>query len=200
MRENEGKPFNPSPLVGEGRGEDVPPLPPRPPPPLRGCLNACPVASGRRSFIMNGTDHPEENPMPTTDLQLAARGPDLRHPCHRLPQPRVARPAPRPVPGRPAGIPLLHGLADSAGMPAESVAPARSEEDRTAEMVSRLETFDNTIQYSWLMEAVRELFAFRADRLTAAMAGTCLAIVEGHGPAGGRHRRSWPRPTSRRFS
>ena len=58
-------------------------------------------------------------------------------------------------------------LAHSAGMPAEAVAPARSEAERTAEMVSRLDTLNNTVQYSWLMEAARDLFAFRADRLTA---------------------------------
>lgn len=58
-------------------------------------------------------------------------------------------------------------LAHSAGMPAEAVADARPEADRNAEMVARLETIDNTVQYSWLMETARELFGFRAERLTA---------------------------------
>ncbi|MCX5654635.1 MAG: glucuronate isomerase [Planctomycetota bacterium] len=58
-------------------------------------------------------------------------------------------------------------LAHSAGMPAEAVDPRRSESDRIAEMVLRLETISNTVQYSWLMEAARQLFAFRAERLTA---------------------------------
>jgi glucuronate isomerase len=58
-------------------------------------------------------------------------------------------------------------LAHSAGMPAEAVDPRRSEGDRIAEMVSRLETFNNTVQHSWLLEAARQLFAFRAERLTA---------------------------------
>jgi glucuronate isomerase len=57
-------------------------------------------------------------------------------------------------------------LAHSAGMPAEAVAPHCSEDERISELVGRLDTFSNTIQYSWLMEAVRDLFAFRADRLT----------------------------------
>jgi len=58
-------------------------------------------------------------------------------------------------------------LAHSAGMPAEAVADGTSAEGRTAEMVARLATIDNTVQYGWLMEALAELFAFRADRLTA---------------------------------
>jgi len=58
-------------------------------------------------------------------------------------------------------------LAHSAGMPADAVDPRRSEADRIAEMVSRLAALDNTVQHSWLVEAARELFAFRAPRLTA---------------------------------
>jgi glucuronate isomerase len=58
-------------------------------------------------------------------------------------------------------------LAHSAGMPAEAVDPRRSEEERIAEMVSRLDALGNTVQHSWLMEAAGELFSFRADRLTA---------------------------------
>lgn len=57
-------------------------------------------------------------------------------------------------------------LAHSAGMPAEAVDPQRSDGDRIAELVSRLDTISNTVQYSWLMEAARELFAFHAERLT----------------------------------
>jgi len=57
-------------------------------------------------------------------------------------------------------------LAHSAGMPAEAVDSQRPEMARVPEMVSRLGTIDNTVQYSWLMEAARELFAFRTDTLT----------------------------------
>jgi len=57
-------------------------------------------------------------------------------------------------------------LAHSAGMPADAVGPGKSNAARVAEMVSRLDSLDNTVQYGWLMEALRELFAFRADRLT----------------------------------
>jgi len=58
-------------------------------------------------------------------------------------------------------------LAHSAGMPADAVDLGRSEDDRIAEMVSRLDTISNTVQHSWLLEAARELFGFRAERLTA---------------------------------
>jgi len=80
----------------------------------------------------------------------------------------------------PPDVPHARGLADllgyhyytelahSAGMPADAVGPETTAADRVAEMVSRLETIDNTVQYRWLMEALRALFAFRSDRLTAA--------------------------------
>lgn len=58
-------------------------------------------------------------------------------------------------------------LAHSAGMPAEAVAPSLPEAERVAAMVERLPTIDNTVQYGWLMEALRDLFGFEADRLTA---------------------------------
>ncbi|MFO8013200.1 MAG: glucuronate isomerase [Phycisphaerae bacterium] len=57
-------------------------------------------------------------------------------------------------------------LAHSAGMPAGAVADEKDADSRVAEMVLRLETIDNTVQYAWLMEALRALFDFRADRLT----------------------------------
>jgi glucuronate isomerase len=79
-------------------------------------------------------------------------------------------------------------LAHSAGMPAEAVAPSRSDEERTAEMVSRLETLDNTVQYSWLMEAVRELFAFRSDRLTSHNWTELAEVVAAVARQTGRHR------------
>ena len=59
---------------------------------------------------------------------------------------------------------LLH----SAGMPAEAVDPRKSEIERIGEMVGRLDTISNTVQYGWLMEVARELFGFSGDRLTPA--------------------------------
>lgn len=57
-------------------------------------------------------------------------------------------------------------LAHSAGMPTEALDAARNDSEQITEMVSRLETIDNTVQHSWLIEAARELFAFRYDRVT----------------------------------
>lgn len=57
-------------------------------------------------------------------------------------------------------------LAHSAGMPADAVDPRRNEADRIAEVVAHLADFDNTLQHSWLMEAARELFSLRAERIT----------------------------------
>jgi len=57
-------------------------------------------------------------------------------------------------------------LAHSAGMPADAVDLRKSDLERMTEIVARLDTISNTIQYSWLMEAARELFAFHAERLT----------------------------------
>jgi glucuronate isomerase len=59
-------------------------------------------------------------------------------------------------------------LAHSAGLPAEAVDPRRSEAERLAALVPHLHTISNTVQYSWMMEAARELFAFRADAITPA--------------------------------
>jgi len=79
-------------------------------------------------------------------------------------------------------------LAHSAGMPAEAVDPRLGDVDRITEMVSRLETFDNTVQYSWLMEAARELFAFRAERLTAANWAELGQVVAESARQEGRYR------------
>lgn len=57
-------------------------------------------------------------------------------------------------------------LAHSAGMPIEALEAARSDADQIAQMVSRLQTLDNTVQHSWLIEAARELFGFGSDRVT----------------------------------
>ena len=126
--------------------------------------------------------------MPTTDLEsrlldqiFAIRAID----CHSHVSPD--RPHAQSL-GDLLGYHYYTELAHSAGMPAESVAPARSDDERTAEMVSRLETFDNTIQHSWLMEAVRELFAFRADRLTAHNWPELAAILTAMARQEGRYR------------
>jgi len=64
-------------------------------------------------------------------------------------------------------------LAHSAGMPADAVRPHLSDADLITEMVPRLDRIDNTVQYRWLMEAARDLFGFRAERLTS---GNCAEL------------------------
>jgi glucuronate isomerase len=51
-------------------------------------------------------------------------------------------------------------------------------------MVRRLGTIDNTVQYSWLIEAARTLFGFRGRRLTAAnWEGLAAAVAKAARPA-----------------
>jgi len=79
-------------------------------------------------------------------------------------------------------------LAHAAGMPAEAVEAARGDGQRVAELVARLDTFDNTVMHAWLMEAARELFAFRADRLTAQNWPELDQIIATLAKQEGRHR------------
>jgi glucuronate isomerase len=79
---------------------------------------------------------------------------------------------------------LLH----SAGMPAEAVDPRRSDVERITELVARLDTISNTVQFSWLMEAARELFAFRAERLTPANWAELAQVVSEAGRNKDRYR------------
>jgi glucuronate isomerase len=79
-------------------------------------------------------------------------------------------------------------LAHSAGMPADAVDPGRSEAERIGEMVARLDTLSNTVQYGWLMEAARDLFAFGPERL---MPGNWRDLAQAVAEAGrqeGRYR------------
>ncbi len=79
-------------------------------------------------------------------------------------------------------------LAHSAGMPADAIDPRKAEGDRIAEMVTRLDALNNTIQYSWLMEAARELFAFRADRLTSSNWPELAQVIAEAARQDGRYR------------
>ena len=79
----------------------------------------------------------------------------------------------------PAASPHAQGLADllgyhyytelvhSAGMRAEDADPRRPQIDRVAAMVEHLPAIENTVQYGWLMQTLRDLFGFRGERLTA---------------------------------
>jgi glucuronate isomerase len=79
---------------------------------------------------------------------------------------------------------LLH----SAGMPADVIDPRKGELETISEMVGRLDTISNTVQYSWLMEAARELFGFRGDRLTPANWSELARDVQEAGKSKDRYR------------
>lgn len=57
-------------------------------------------------------------------------------------------------------------LAHSAGMPAALVDPALEPAVRVRNLAEHLETIDNTVQYSWLLEIVRTFHDFPHDRIT----------------------------------
>ncbi len=62
-------------------------------------------------------------------------------------------------------------LAHSAGMPADRVAPDLTPRVRTQNLAEHLETIDNTVQYSWLLEIARTFYGFDHDRITPANLG-----------------------------
>jgi glucuronate isomerase len=62
-------------------------------------------------------------------------------------------------------------LAHSAGMPADRVAPELPPRKRVQNLAERLETIDNTVQYSWLLEIARTFYDFPHDRITPANIG-----------------------------
>ena len=58
-------------------------------------------------------------------------------------------------------------LAHSAGMPKEQIEePQLSPREKVRRLIANLGAIENTIQYSWLMEMVREFFGFEQDRLS----------------------------------
>jgi glucuronate isomerase len=79
-------------------------------------------------------------------------------------------------------------LAHAAGMPAEAVEESQPDAARVAELVARLDAFDNTVMHAWLMEAARELFAFGADRLTARNWPELDQVIATLAKQEGRHR------------
>ncbi len=58
-------------------------------------------------------------------------------------------------------------LAHSAGMPKDEIEPPASDpKERVSRLVGRLGALENTVQYSWLIEMLREFFGFDEERLT----------------------------------
>src|SRR6478735_4356550 len=56
-------------------------------------------------------------------------------------------------------------LAHSAGMPADRVAPDLAPRARARNLAEHLDTIDNTVQYSWLLEIARTFHDFPHDRI-----------------------------------
>ena len=56
-------------------------------------------------------------------------------------------------------------LAHSSGMPAERVAPDLPTHERVRHLAENLDRFDNTVQYSWLLEIARTFHDFPHDRI-----------------------------------
>jgi glucuronate isomerase len=57
-------------------------------------------------------------------------------------------------------------LAHSAGMPTDRVASDLPPKARVRNLAEHLETIDNTVQYSWLLEIARTFYDFPHDRIT----------------------------------
>src|SRR3954451_21608968 len=57
-------------------------------------------------------------------------------------------------------------LAHSAGMPAARVDPGLDPSARVRNLAEHLESIDNTVQYSWLLEIARTFHDFAHDRIT----------------------------------
>ena len=59
-------------------------------------------------------------------------------------------------------------LAHSAGLPRDRIeSPDLSPKEKVARLVPTLESLDNTVQVSWLIEMTQQLFGFKGDRVTA---------------------------------
>src|SRR3954451_23594936 len=56
-------------------------------------------------------------------------------------------------------------LAHSAGMPAAQVSPELDPRTRARNLSQYLHRFDNTVQYSWLVEIAQTFHGFRHDRI-----------------------------------
>ena len=60
-------------------------------------------------------------------------------------------------------------LAHSAGMPRDEIeAPGISPKEKVARLVPKLADFENTVQYSWLIQLCREFFDFDGETITPA--------------------------------
>jgi glucuronate isomerase len=59
-------------------------------------------------------------------------------------------------------------LAHSAGMPKDCLTPGFDPKERVRTILSYMDRFENTVQYSWFLEIARTFLGFEGDRVTAA--------------------------------
>src|SRR5437660_12823218 len=59
-------------------------------------------------------------------------------------------------------------LAHSAGMEKDLLAPEADPRDRVRAILSFMDRFDNTVQFSWFLEIARTFLGFEGERLPAA--------------------------------
>src|SRR5580698_7961444 len=69
-------------------------------------------------------------------------------------------------------------LAHSAGMDQAPLGPAVPPRERVRAVLSHMDRFDNTAQYSWFLEIARTFLGFQGDRLTAADADPLFDAAE----------------------
>jgi glucuronate isomerase len=69
-------------------------------------------------------------------------------------------------------------LAHSAGMDQAPLDPAVPPRERVRAVLSHMDRFDNTAQYSWFLEIARTFLGFRGDRLSAADADPLFDAAE----------------------
>jgi glucuronate isomerase len=69
-------------------------------------------------------------------------------------------------------------LAHSVGLDRETLSPAMDPRERARAMFYHLEQFDNTAQYTWLLEIARAFFNFQGKRLTLADCGWLWETAE----------------------
>jgi glucuronate isomerase len=69
-------------------------------------------------------------------------------------------------------------LAHSAGMSKAPLAPEVDPRERVRAILSHMDRFDNTVQYSWFLEIARAFLGFEGERLTASDCDWLVAAAE----------------------
>ncbi len=82
-------------------------------------------------------------------------------------------------------------LAHSSGMPAERVAPDLPASERVRHLAEYLDRFDNTVQYSWLLEIAKSFHDFPHDRLGPETIGDLEGRADREGAGAAWDREVW---------